>query len=269
MIRLIIKLAPMFAAIAGLFFASNARNVVADSTSQQKYAAPNSETALVDGASEIIATASYTTTYSLTFDATWSNQTHPHPSFPPNAHFSPLIGAVHTDTVTFWRADGVSVATPGIEQMAETGGTSLLSDEIQAQIPGNARSMLTRPGSFFSPSTVTIDSFEVSKDFPLVTLVTMVAPSPDWFVGVSSLSLLDDGGRWVISKTVELYPYDAGTDSGVDYTSPDADVTPHVPITNISGQFPFSDQPLGTLTFTRLETDETLYLPLILINKGE
>jgi hypothetical protein len=259
----------MFAVVAGLFITSNAQNVVADFNSNQRYAPPGSETALVDGASEIIATASYTTTYSLTFDATWSDQTHPHPTFPVGAHFSPLIGAVHTDTVTFWKADGVTVATPGIEQMAETGGTSLLADEIQAQIPDNAKSMLTRPGSFPSPSTVTIDSFEVSKDFPLVTLVTMVAPSPDWFVGVSSLSLLDDGGRWVISKTVELYPYDAGTDSGVDYTSPNADVTPHDPITNISGLFPFSDQPLGTLTFTRLETDERLYLPLILINKGE
>ena len=31
--------------------------------------------------------------------------------------------------------------------------------------------------------------FEVSRDYPLVTLVTMVAPSPDWFVGVSALSL--------------------------------------------------------------------------------
>jgi hypothetical protein len=256
----------MFAVIFGLFFTSNAQNVVADFTSNQRYTPPGSETALVDGASEIEAAASYTTTYSLTFDATWSNQTHPHPSFPSSAHFSPLIGAVHADTVTFWKADGVSVATPGIEQMAETGGTSLLANEIQAQIPDHARSMLTRPGSFPSPNTVTIDSIEVSRDFPLVTLVTMVAPSPDWFVGVSGLSLLDDGGRWVLTKTVELYPYDAGTDSGVDYTSPNADVTPQVPITNISGLFPFSDQPLGTLTFTRLETDKTLYLPLILIN---
>jgi hypothetical protein len=256
----------MLAVVAGLFLAANARNAVAYFTSDESYAPPNSETALVAGASEIEAAASMTTTYTITFDATWSDQTHPHPSFPSDAHFSPLIGAVHADTVTFWAADGVSVATPGIEHMAETGGTSILADEIQAQIPDHARSTITGTGTF-SPGEVNIHSIEVSREFPLVTLVTMVAPSPDWFVGVSGLSLLDDGGQWVISKTVQLYPYDAGTDSGPDYTSPNADVTPHEPIANITGEFPFSDQPLGTFTFTRLETEERrVYLPLILTN---
>jgi hypothetical protein len=262
--RSVIKVALMSALICSLFFLPEAQSSVARTNSSPRHTLPASETSVAESDSASVTTASLTTTYRITFEATWSSQTHPHPSFPSNPHFSSLIGAVHTDTVTFWKQDGVAVASPGIEQMAETGGTSLLMGEIQAQVPNNATSILTRPGSFTSPGSATTDSFEIGKDFPLVTLVSMVAPSPDWFVGVSSLSLLKDNGQWVSTKTVQLYPYDAGTDSGIDYTSSNADVTPHMPITNISNQFPFSDQPLGTLTFTRLETDLQVYLPILL-----
>ena len=53
----------------------------------------------------------------------------------------------------------------------------------------------------------------------------MVAPSPDWFLGVNSLSLLEEGS-WVDSVVIELFAYDAGTDSGAIYTSPDEATDP-------------------------------------------
>ena len=56
--------------------------------------------------------------------------------------------------------------------------------------------------------------FEVNPEYPLVTLITMIAPSPDWFVGVAGLSLLDGSGRWRKRVDVDLYPYDAGTEDG-------------------------------------------------------
>jgi hypothetical protein len=62
-------------------------------------------------------------TYRLTVDNTWSETTHPG-SFPPDAHFSWLGGGTHTTAVEFWN-EGV-LATPGIQQMAETGVTDLL-----------------------------------------------------------------------------------------------------------------------------------------------
>ena len=63
-----------------------------------------------------------------------------------------------------------------------------------------------------SPDRVTLD-FEISRDFSLVTLVSMLAPSPDWFVGMSGLNLIENGD-WVAEKVVVLQPWDAGTDSG-------------------------------------------------------
>ena len=80
----------------------------------------------------------------------------------------------------------------------------------------------------------------------------MIAPSPDWFVGVSALSLMDDLGQWVDELQVTLYPYDSGTDDGTTYTSANADSSPKRPIRSLRGMTPFSDAPIGTFTFTRV-----------------
>lgn len=187
--------------------------------------------------------------YSVVFDATWSAATHP-TDYPRGAHFSSLIGAVHTDRVRFW-ASG-ETATPGIESMAETGGTSTLRSEIRAQIPANALAIISGSGLNTSPAHTPPSRFVVRADYPLVTLVTMIAPSPDWFVGVSGLSLMDEFGQWVEELEVTLYPYDSGTDDGANYTSANADSSPRQPIRSLRGTAPFSDAPIGTFTFTRI-----------------
>ena len=186
-----------------------------------------------------------TARYRVVFDATWSASTHP-TNFPGGAHFSPLIGAVHNDSVTFWVLEGV--ATPGIESMAETGGTATLAAEVRAEIPGEALAVINGSGTR-SPGGATIQTVTLREDFPLITLVTMIAPSPDWFVGVSGLSLRDDDGDWVEELEVVLYPLDAGTDSGPAYTSANDDTRPKEPIRGLQGERPFSDEPIGTFTF--------------------
>ena len=62
----------------------------------------------------------------------------------------------------------------------------------------------------------------------------MVAPSPDWFVGVSGLDLIESG-NWVADKTVTLLPWDAGTDDGASYESADLDAQPRQPVRQLSG----------------------------------
>ena len=130
-----------------------------------------------------------TAQYRVTFDATWSAATHP-VDHPGNAHWSPLIGGTHDVTVSFWSSGGM--ASPGIEQMAESGSTSPLYEEIMASIVVVAEQQVFRGNEALqSPGSVSLE-FEISVDFPLVTLTSMVAPSPDWFVGVSGLSLLEN-----------------------------------------------------------------------------
>jgi hypothetical protein len=150
--------------------------------------------------------------------------------------------------VTFW-AEG-SLAFEGIKNMAELGSKTPLDSEVEAAIEaGTADGLLSGGGISLSPGSVEL-TFEVNVDSPLVTLVSMIALSPDWFVGVSSLSLLEDG-LWVSSVVVQLFAYDAGTDSGVIYTSPDEATEPRANISQIIVS-PFGvASSLGTFTFTR------------------
>ena len=199
--------------------------------------------------------------YTVTFASTWSQQTHPHPNgagqFPVNAHFSSLIGATHNISATFW-ADG-ALASPGIESMAETGGTGALRAEM-IRAGANVQTILSGPGLASTPGAVAPLLFSATRDYPLVTLVTMIAPSPDWFVGVHSLALLDAQGQWRDQVVVTLVPYDAGSDDGADYAAADVEPTPHQSIADVSGSAPFSGEPIGTFTFTRLQQ---IYLPLV------
>jgi hypothetical protein len=118
--------------------------------------------------------------------------------------------------------------------------------------PARRACILAGNGLDRSPGTVSL-SFEVTRSHPLVTLVTMVAPSPDWFVGVHDLNLIQNGD-WVSSLTVDLDPYDAGTDSGTTYQSPDRETNPRQTIQRITGA-PFAVNgtvaKLGTYTFQR------------------
>jgi hypothetical protein len=162
-----------------------------------------------------------------------------------------LIGGTHNDRVRFWEEGGI--ATEGIRRMAELGSQTPLDQEVTAAISaGNAQQALRGGGIDPSPGEASIE-FEISRDFPRVTLVSMLAPSPDWFVGVSALSLLENND-WVAERTIELFPYDAGTDRGRTYLSPDQVTNPRQPITRINsrpllvgGVVP----PVGTFTFRR------------------
>lgn len=158
--------------------------------------------------------------YRVTFTDQWSAENFP-TGFPADVrHFSGLIGATHNEQVRFWERG--QVATSGIKLMAETGAKDDFSDEITIAIAeGQSNKRLSGDGLGNSPSSVSI-SFALTNDYPLVTLVSMIAPSPDWYVGVGGLDLRRENGEFVQSLTVPLRVYDAGTDSGSLFTSPNS-----------------------------------------------
>jgi hypothetical protein len=187
--------------------------------------------------------------YLVVFDATWHESTH---AVPPNPHFSGLIGGTHGDGVRFW-AEG-ALASPGIKRMAEIGAQSPLDQEvIAAMTAGTAEHLLAGPNLPGSPGSVQLE-LEVSREYPLVTLVTMVAPSPDWFVGVSALSLFENGD-WAVEKEIALTPWDAGTDSGSTFLSADRPTRPPQPVARITTPPLVTSggaAPLGRFTFRRI-----------------
>lgn len=194
-------------------------------------------------------TGAATATYRVTFDATWSAATHP-TAFPPTAHFSPLIGATLAPGAHLWQAG--ALASDGIEFMAETGGTTPLTSEVNALITAGTAGQVVAGPAAGSPDLVST-TFTVTDAHPTVSLVTMIAPSPDWFVGVDAVALFENG-QWKDSLTIPLFAYDSGTDSGQQFFAVNQDTNPPAAIHMITDG-PLGGTPaLGTFTFERLHS---------------
>ena len=76
-----------------------------------------------------------------------------------------------------------------------------------------------------------------------VSLISVLAPSPDWFVGVDSHDLCENG-RWREAwHVITLLPYDSGTDSGSQFIGRDQETVQPVPIFRVNytmdGVFPW------------------------------
>ncbi len=124
---------------------------------------------------------------------------------------------VHKPGITFFKNG--ELASQGVEIMAESGGVGALNDEINVIVSaGEAMSRINGGGLPHGTAEKTF-TIEVTEVFSLVTLVSMIAPSPDWFVALEDVNLFN-GGEFVENTTVEAISYDAGTDSGTTYSSP-------------------------------------------------
>jgi len=190
--------------------------------------------------------------YRLTFNATWSAQTHPN-EFPPGPHFSGLIGMTHNNNSMLF-SEG-QVASDGIKDMAELGSKSPLEDEIQSIITnGIGQYLISGGGVSPSPGEVSIE-FDITSSHSLVSVVSMIAPSPDWFIAISNINLIENN-EWVASKTINVDVYDSGTDSGPTFLSQDDPTVPRVSIFEITtpplavNNFVAS---MGSITFTKVE----------------
>ena len=189
-------------------------------------------------------TAAESAAYTVTFEGNWNLDSTPG-GVVGGAHFTTLIGAVHNSGVTFWEPGGM--ATPGVEGVAETGGTGTFESEIRNA--GAAVKSAVKSGGVSATGMRTLE-VEFSRTHPLLTLLSMIGPSPDWFVGVSGLSMLDESGAWRSSHEVDLFPYDAGTEDGENFSLNNASTDPRGAITSLRGQGRFSGTRMARLSFT-------------------
>lgn len=194
----------------------------------------------------LFAISQTTASYTVTFNSVWNSTDHG--SLPPNAHWSKLVGVNHNNAVSFVGLG--EIATEGIEKVAEKGENDIFEAEVNAEITnGNAEQYIDGNSLSTATGNVTINNLLVSEDFPLLTLVSMIAPSPDWMIMVSNVDLRENN-QWKTSVTIDLYPTDAGTDSGTSYTAGNIDTNPQIPIFRIQDMYGFNDQKIGTMTIT-------------------
>ena len=195
--------------------------------------------------------AQSTATYDINFTSTWNSSDHG--TLPGTAHWSNLVGANHNSNITFLEMGGT--ATTGIENVAEDGSNTVFNSEVQTAInDGNAEQWLSQSFSPFAAiSSATLNDIVVSDDYPLLTLVSMIAPSPDWIIAVNSLNLWNTNlNTWKETFTIDLFPYDAGTEEGFNYSINNTATNPRGVINNIAGAagYPFNSEKIGTLTIT-------------------
>ena len=173
-------------------------------------------------------------TYRITFSGQWTQQ-NGFGNVPGPAHFSDIIGAAVNQQSAIW-ARG-ALATPGVEEVAEEGTTTAIGPEIQAEVNSNAALSVARIGDGRTePGEVTSGEIEFTAAHPLYTFITMVAPSPDWFVGQSKLPMKNASGEWIESQDIALRVYDAGTEAGNDFVLANPATTPPAPIDRLNGQ---------------------------------
>ncbi|KAK6620458.1 hypothetical protein RUM44_006859 [Polyplax serrata] len=199
--------------------------------------------------------------YEVTFEGLWSRHTHPK-DFPSNGwltRFSDIIGASHSSEYRFWQYG--EIASEGLRQVAETGSTRMLESELKSESEHIRTIIKARGISYPNVTGKTFAVFRVDRKHHLISIVSMIDPSPDWIVGVSGLELCLKNCSWIEFKVLNLYPWDAGTDSGTSYISPDSPTNPRDPIRQITTRHPKDESsPFYDPTGAEMKPFAKLYL---------
>lgn len=158
-----------------------------------------------------------TATYRVTFMPNFTDQTHPS-DYPQNAGFSKMFLMAHSGSTGVFRT-GVN-ASDGLENYVENGDISTLDLE-HTPINENDPITIRRIGNDIGPTATDAIEITITPNTPLLSFVSKISPSPDWFVGIDSFSLVNPDSSLVEEIELLLTGFDAGTDGGTTYDSPD------------------------------------------------
>ncbi|XP_039955750.1 spondin-1 [Bactrocera tryoni] len=214
--------------------------------------------------------------YKVVLHTYWKRDLFPkhYPDWRPTAQWTKTLGRTHDASYALFHIG--QQATAGVKQFAETGKSDLLDSIVgeqqqqqmhyqqlqQQQNAANGNSFAgfvptasaVRGGAgagagersvfdeFNIPAVLVGDGrqetkFFVDSNHSMVSLMTRIVPSPDWFIGVNSFQLCV-GGSWIDTVTVEMDPLDAGTDNGFTFTAPNWPTSPQGVIYRITSRYP-------------------------------
>ncbi|XP_017943060.1 spondin-2 isoform X2 [Pipra filicauda] len=198
-----------------------------------------------------ICTAEELAKYRIIFIGKWSQTAFPkqYPLYRPPAQWSSLLGVTHSPDYSMWKKN--EYASNGVRDFAEKGEAWALMKEIEEA----GEKIQSVHGIFSAPAITsgtgqTSTELEVHPRHPLVSFVVRIVPSPDWFVGIDSLNLCE-GDRWMDEVSVDLYPYDAGTDSGFTFSSPNFATIPQETVQEITCSSP--SHPANSFYYPKLK----------------
>lgn len=188
--------------------------------------------------------------YTVVVKSRWTKAEHPL-EYPATAHFSGVIGTNHTADYSIFKIG--TPPTPGLENLSEMGKHTPLDAEIKSAIAAGKAGTLFETAALKNFKDSIVTTIKVDDAHPLVSLVMMVAPSPDWFTGVRDVDLRENGA-WTASRTLDLLAHDSGGDDGTTYMAPDKDTNPKKSTSQaMTPHFVINGQvvPVGSVTFTK------------------
>lgn len=199
--------------------------------------------------------------YNFVFEGIWSKETHPknYPFAVWLTHFSDVIGASHDSNFTFWGEN--HIATDGFRSLAEWGSVRAMEIELRSKGP-RLRTLIKAAGLWYPDvNSNTSSTFKVDRKHHKVSLASMFGPSPDWVVGISGENLCLPDCTWKESLDFDLYPWDAGTDDGISYMSPNAETQPRERMFKITTMYPEDPRaPFYDPTSTQMNPLAKLYI---------
>lgn len=161
---------------------------------------------------------------------------------------SPFTAFTHSRRFSAFVLSGF--ATHGVQNVAEIGDNSVLIEELQAETAAPfIHSMATNDAPIFDGDTFTAE-LEVNCEYTRISFISMVAPSPDWFIGVDNMNLFQ-GGFFIDRAEGDLFVYDAGTDSGTTFDAPDEVTDPQQNIAPLNGE-PFNGVPVASYVIEKV-----------------
>ena len=145
--------------------------------------------------------------YKMTVTLNWQS---PRFTVPAGAHVTALIGMIHSKDTTLWKPG--SLASRGLEDVAEIGNNTIMNLELDSVIAKNkaiSKFQIAPPGV---TGTLEMD-FNFNTNYSCISFASMIAPSPDWFMGLHDINLFQNNA-WVNDITLDIMLYDAGTEDG-------------------------------------------------------
>ncbi|XP_041979836.1 uncharacterized protein LOC121733606 [Aricia agestis] len=189
--------------------------------------------------------------YKVTVRFLWSEEKFPkdYPLYRPKAQWSPVFGQSHNISYTLYRLG--EVAKPSVRDFAQFGKLSDIVREGEEESSVYDQFSADAVGGVGETGNMVF----VDEEHTMVSVISRMIPSPDWFVGVDSLNLCVDS-KWLDQITLDLEPLDAGAASGLTFTAPRWATTPPAPVSRHGPRTP--DHPAAGFYYPELRELPTI-----------
>ena len=155
-----------------------------------------------------------TAEYTVTFSTEFSEEEYPE-DYPNNASFGTIVAIIHSPELSIYEVG--QLASDGFASYVASGDVDGLASFLSSQggEQNEGQFVIQTEGSIDAVGTKTF-TLTFTPERTRVTFLAKLNPSPDWFLGASSLDIVD-GIELKNEVTSDLILLDGGTRSGTTY----------------------------------------------------